>query len=130
MLLTLVALHKGTSFHPPTKLFFLCLAISDLCVGVITQPLFAIIHSSWVTSAISRKSIYRIDRRHKASVQAPVSVFFFFLSSMSLNIWPNGHGPQISSPVIWIEIQTCCITTTTSCSCRFNSVGHSDRYTF
>ena len=40
--LILVALHKETSLHPPTKLWFGCLAVTDLCVGLITQPLFAI----------------------------------------------------------------------------------------
>ena len=40
--LILVALHKETSLHPPTKLLFRCLAITDLSVGVISQPLFAV----------------------------------------------------------------------------------------
>ena len=30
---------KGSSLHPPSKLLFGCLAITDLCVGLITQPL-------------------------------------------------------------------------------------------
>ena len=52
--LILVALRKETSLHPPTKLLFRCLAVTDLCVGLITQPLYAIAvmpHSSkinWV----------------------------------------------------------------------------------
>ncbi|XP_078342987.1 melanocyte-stimulating hormone receptor-like [Oculina patagonica] len=37
--LILVALHKESSLHPPTKLLFRCLAITDLCVGLISQPL-------------------------------------------------------------------------------------------
>ena len=40
--LILVALHKETPLHPPTKLLFRCLAVTDLCVGLITQPLYAI----------------------------------------------------------------------------------------
>ena len=40
--LILIALHKVTSIYPPTKLFFRCLAITDLYVGVIVQPLYAI----------------------------------------------------------------------------------------
>ena len=39
--LILIALHKVTSIHPPTKFLLRCLAISDFCVGVIAQPLFA-----------------------------------------------------------------------------------------
>jgi len=40
--LILVALHKKSSLHPPTKLLFQCLAITDICTGVISQPLFAV----------------------------------------------------------------------------------------
>ena len=40
--LILIALHKVTSIHPPTKLLFRCLAVTDLCVGLILQPLFVI----------------------------------------------------------------------------------------
>ena len=40
--LILAALHKETSLHPPTKLLFRCLAVTDMCVGLITQPLYAI----------------------------------------------------------------------------------------
>ena len=39
-LLILVALRKVTSINPPTKLLLQCLAASDLCVGLIEQPLF------------------------------------------------------------------------------------------
>lgn len=39
--LILIALPKVSSIHPPTKDFYRCLAITDLCVGVIVQPLFA-----------------------------------------------------------------------------------------
>ena len=39
--LILIALHKVSSIHPPTKFLLRCIAISDFCVGVIAQPLFA-----------------------------------------------------------------------------------------
>ena len=39
--LILIALHKVSSIHPPTKCLLRCLAISDFCVGIIAQPLFA-----------------------------------------------------------------------------------------
>lgn len=42
-LLVLVALRKVTSINPPTKLLFRCLAATDLCVGLIEQPLFVIL---------------------------------------------------------------------------------------
>ena len=37
--LILVALHKETSLHPPSKLLYRNLAITDLCVAIITEPL-------------------------------------------------------------------------------------------
>ena len=39
-LLIIVALQKITSIHPPSKLLFSCLALTDLCVGIILQPLY------------------------------------------------------------------------------------------
>ncbi|CAH3132586.1 unnamed protein product [Porites lobata] len=36
--LILVALHKESSLHPPSKLLYRNLAIADLCVGIIAQP--------------------------------------------------------------------------------------------
>ena len=38
--LILIALNNVSSIHPATKLFFRCLAVTDLCVGLIVQPLF------------------------------------------------------------------------------------------
>ncbi|XP_078381483.1 melanocortin receptor 4-like [Oculina patagonica] len=38
--LILIALHKESSLHPPSKLMFRCLAVTDLCVGLISQPAF------------------------------------------------------------------------------------------
>ena len=40
-ILILIALRKVTSILPPTKLFFQCLAMTDLGVGLISQPLMA-----------------------------------------------------------------------------------------
>ena len=38
--LILVALRNVSSIHPPTKLLFRWLAVTDLCVGLICQPLY------------------------------------------------------------------------------------------
>ncbi|XP_067049531.1 melanocortin receptor 4-like [Acropora muricata] len=38
--LILIALHKVSSIHPPTKFLLRCLAMTDFCVGVILRPLF------------------------------------------------------------------------------------------
>ena len=40
-ILILIALRKATSIHPPTKLLFQCLAMTDLGVGLTSQPLMA-----------------------------------------------------------------------------------------
>ena len=40
-ILILIALHKESSLHPPSKLMFRCLAITDLSVGLTSQPMFA-----------------------------------------------------------------------------------------
>ena len=39
--LIFIALHKVSSIYPPTKFLLRCLAMSDFCVGVLVQPLFA-----------------------------------------------------------------------------------------
>ena len=41
--LILIALHTVTSIYPPTKLLFRCLAVTDLFVGLISQPLYVTI---------------------------------------------------------------------------------------
>ena len=46
--LILIALHKESSLHPPSKLLYRCLATTDLLVGLVGQPLAA---SSWMFSA-------------------------------------------------------------------------------
>jgi len=47
--LILIALRKVTSVHSSTKLLFRCLAVTDLCVGLITQPLYATMMLNIVT---------------------------------------------------------------------------------
>ena len=67
--LILVALHKVTSIHPPTKCFFRCLAVTDLCVGLIVQPLFATI-------------ILRLSRVTKVSENVVYSTSFYLALSL------------------------------------------------
>ena len=50
--LILVALRKVSSLHAPSKLLFRCLATTDLCVGLITEPLsvaywMSLVHEQW-----------------------------------------------------------------------------------
>ena len=49
--LILVALHKETSLHAPSKLLYRNLAITDLCVGIIVEPLSV---SYWTSEAMER----------------------------------------------------------------------------
>ena len=46
--LVLVALRNVSSIHPPTKLLFRCLAITDLCVGLLGQPLY--VYDRYITN--------------------------------------------------------------------------------
>ena len=49
--LILVALLKETSLHPPSKLLYRNLAITDLCVGIIVEPLFV----TYLTSVVKER---------------------------------------------------------------------------
>ena len=49
--LVLVALHKTRSLHPPSKLLYLNLAITDLCVGIIVEPLYV----SYLMSVVNER---------------------------------------------------------------------------
>ena len=60
--LILVALRKETSLHPPTKLLFRCLAITDLCVGVISQPPHVVTLLSSVTTGMNKQVIHYLQR--------------------------------------------------------------------
>ena len=58
--LILVALHKESSLHPPSKLLYRCLATTDLLVGLVTQPIYAaywmsVVHKHW---SLCRFSFY------------------------------------------------------------------------
>ena len=57
--LILIALYKVSSIYPPTKLFFRCLAVTDLCVGLLVQPLYATVNLSRITEA-SENDLYYI----------------------------------------------------------------------
>ena len=59
--LILICLHKVSSIHPSTKLFFRCLAVTDLSVGLFVQPL----HVTLILSPLikmSVKELFMIDR--------------------------------------------------------------------
>ena len=74
-ILILVALHKDSSLHPPSKLLLRSLTITDLCVGVVSQPLLATLFFSVVdgNSELCRVSKYAV--RVAASAFSGVSLF-------------------------------------------------------
>ena len=52
--LILIALHKESSLHPPSKLLLCCLATTDLCVGLTVEPLavsywMSVVNEHWNT---------------------------------------------------------------------------------
>ena len=49
--LILLAFHRQASLHPPSKLLFRCLAITDLCVGLIVEPVFV----TYFTSVLNER---------------------------------------------------------------------------
>ncbi len=61
--LILVALHKESSLHPPSKLLFRCLSTTDLCVGLIVEPLnvvywMSLVHEKWNLCRFAVDSTY------------------------------------------------------------------------
>ena len=97
--LILVALHKETSLHPPSKLLYRNLAITDLCVGIIAEPLYG----TYITSVVNE----RWDICHYAnwaarfSGQTLCSVSLVTLTTISMDT-------QTSRLVAGAQIQTSC----------------------
>ena len=59
-ILILIALRKVTSIHPPTKLLFQCLAITDLGVGLTSQPVMVILMLTSIDIKIWNKMYYHL----------------------------------------------------------------------
>ena len=60
-----------TSLHPPTKLLFRCLAVTDLCVGLVTKPLHVIVFYLPSIADIKWDVVYYVDK-----VSYPLSCLF------------------------------------------------------
>ena len=59
--LILFALHKETSLHPPSKLLYRNLAITDLCVGIITEPLLVTYLTSVLALFFSGHTLFKVS---------------------------------------------------------------------
>ena len=79
-LLIIVALQKPSSLHPPSKLLLGCLASTDLCVGLIIQPLF-------VTFLMSSqyKLCYYVRRIFSTTVSIFCGVSLMTLTAISVD---------------------------------------------
>ena len=61
--LILVALHKESSLHPPSKLLYRCLATTDLLVGLVAHPLnvlywISVVQEQWSLCRYVRDAAY------------------------------------------------------------------------
>ena len=61
----LIALHN-VSIHPPTKLFFRCLAVTDLCIALIVQPLYVTFLLFHKTEVMSENTVYYVSESFNA----------------------------------------------------------------
>ncbi|XP_068680533.1 adenosine receptor A3-like [Montipora foliosa] len=73
--LILVALQNVSSIHVASKLLFQCLAVTDLGVGLITQPLYAALELKGATKVNTNSCIYVIKaQRSSALILCGVSI--------------------------------------------------------
>ena len=82
--LTLVALRNLSPVHPPTKLLLRCLAVMDLCVGLISQLLFVIIILNSVTK-INMNILFYFSRVMVASAITLSGVSIYTLMALSVD---------------------------------------------
>ena len=81
--LILVALHKESSLHPPSKLLYRNLAVTDLCVGIIVEPLKV---ASWISMVNKKWRIcYYVSLTNSLSALLLCTVSLFTLTALSLD---------------------------------------------
>ncbi|CAH3132659.1 unnamed protein product [Porites lobata] len=81
--LILVALHKENSLYPPSKLLYSNLAITDLCVGITSEPLVV---TYWISVVKERWDIcYYTIRGQHFSATVLCSVSLLTLTAISLD---------------------------------------------
>ena len=81
--LILVALHKESSLHPPSKLLYRNLAVTDLCVGIIVEPLKV---ASWISMVNKKwKICYYVSLTNSLSALLVCTVSLFTLTALSLD---------------------------------------------
>ena len=95
--LILVALHKKSCLHPPSKLLYRSLATTDLLVGLVAQPLNSLCWIPWF------KTVEPLSLRKGRRLRHKLFIDFSVFDD------DDGHmRGQTSCPVAGAEIQTNC----------------------
>ena len=81
--LILVALRKDSSLHPPSKLMFRCLTVTDLCVGLLSQPLYVIQLLSITHERV--KLCYTMVSINEITISVFCGVSLFTLTAISVD---------------------------------------------
>ena len=81
--LILVALRKDSSLHPPSKLMFRCLTVTDLCVGLLSQPFYVIQLMSIIHERV--KLCYTMVSINEITISVFCGVSLFTLTAISVD---------------------------------------------
>ncbi|XP_029203526.2 melanocortin receptor 5-like [Acropora millepora] len=133
-ILVLIALYKVSCIHPPTKLLLRCLAVTDLCVGLVVQPIFiaslleipsevwndlygTATYLSWILSGVSilTTAAISVDRllalllglRYSHTVtlrRVRVAIVCFLLTTISNGLIYSLYSPDIGSNVGFVVV--------------------------
>lgn len=74
-ILILVALHKESSLHPPSKLLLRSLTITDLCVGSISQPILIVLFLSFLNGDSELCRVFEYSAYVVTTICSGVSLF-------------------------------------------------------
>ena len=117
----LVALRKESSLYPPSKLLLCCLATTDLCVGLISEPLYV---TELLTVVNERWNICRY-------VSAAVFISGITLSGLSLAILTTISVDRLLALLLGLryrQVVTLKRTYTTVITCGLVSAAFSTTY--
>ena len=104
--LILAALPKETSLYPPSKLLFRNLAITDLCVGIIAEPLLV----AYLMSLVKQRwdICYELDYPGLAIGAILCSVSLFTLTAISVDrllaLWLGLRYRRVATYIAYISV--------------------------
>ena len=104
--LILVALPRENSLHPPSKLLFRNLAITDLCVGIIAEPLLV----AYLMSLVKQRwdICYELDYAGLAIGAILCSVSLFTLTAISVDrllaLWLGLRYRRVATYIAYISV--------------------------